>query len=166
MFLLFQFLQMRSENGFRYLHSNMFLLFLRNVSFEDGAINFTFQYVSIISLFLPSLCKSQNRTLHSNMFLLFLSKAGVPSSTITLYIPICFYYFLMAHYTREHGRKSLHSNMFLLFRSGNSKYFISDHHFTFQYVSIISPAVAILLVYYMNFTFQYVSLLFRYIANM
>ena len=105
-------------------------------------------------------------TLHSNMFLLFLSKAGVPSSTITLYIPICFYYFLMAHYTREHGRKSLHSNMFLLFRSGNSKYFISDHHFTFQYVSIISPAVAILLVYYMNFTFQYVSLLFRYIANM
>ncbi len=70
----------------------MFLLFLCVFGSAVAASLFTFQYVSIISLF-----HNQSpfflQDLHSNMFLLFRFRSIPCRLPVFIYIPICFYYF-------------------------------------------------------------------------
>ena len=72
MFLLFQSILRFPCFRFHYLHSNMFLLFHTGQGNRDAfRAEFTFQYVSIISL----------------------AREAQKASKKPIYIPICFYYF-------------------------------------------------------------------------
>ena len=115
MFLLFPISSANTAKTNLHLHSNMFLLFLTLLaSLPKGSLQFTFQYVSIISSLSENLLCGM-ADLHSNMFLLFpspleavviviirftfqyvsiISKMPLMSSaSVVIYIPICFYYF-------------------------------------------------------------------------
>ena len=125
--------------GWDYLHSNMFLLFLKRTKTETLAI----------IIYIP-IC-----------FYYFRVSNHIYYEVTSIYIPICFYYF------REHVFSSrvnhhlhsnmfllfpltdnvfnpelvnLHSNMFLLFRVMKKNQRIRSLSFTFQYVSIISES--------------------------
>ena len=160
MFLLFQFLRYHHGFCFQDLHSNMFLLFLSSARRKRSLRQFTFQYVSIISLLSPRHSFLPEAHLHSNMFLLFrdflfllLSLPTYLHSNMFLLFPFCSLpvsvllrhlhsnMFLLFLYIAERlilCVQNLHSNMFLLFRDTHFKDYLSTKEFTFQYVSIIS----------------------------
>ena len=116
MFLLFQFLRYHHGFCFQDLHSNMFLLFHRCTDFNSGILQFTFQYVSIIS---------EISNVVVNLFVEFTFQYVSIISKVTelkesakesIYIPICFYYFDFFNLAMQDAGSHLHSNMFLLFK--------------------------------------------------
>ena len=148
-------ISMRSEADLlqqsKNLHSNMFLLFLRQQEllkyaqsiyipicfyyfwngFKTGleiTWKFTFQYVSIISA-IEIAHSAAFFNLHSNMFLLFrVCHSFTSGIDNVIYIPICFYYFRGTQLKIGNDIKHLHSNMFLLFPVWNPKKMELERH--------------------------------------
>ena len=145
MFLLFQFLRYHHGFCFQDLHSNMFLLFpfypLGTHSFRKLIyIPICFYYFQYRGFTVPEI----DKYLHSNMFLLFrglIVKLNVSVPFTFQYVSIISHFRLCTTVTKF----NLHSNMFLLFRSTNGSARSLIALFTFQYVSIISISLELLL---------------------
>ena len=119
-----------------HLHSNMFLLRLEpNKHVLVCGRTFTFQYVSIKTVFYPYLWY-YIYNLHSNMFLL---RRVLPSLTTLAWVHLHSNMFLLRlpdYIKTKHIEIHLHSNMFLLRPVLSIITIVPGVEFTFQYVSI------------------------------
>ena len=152
----------------------MFLLFLSSARRKRSLRQFTFQYVSIISLLSPRHSFLPEAHLHSNMFLLFrdflfllLSLPTYLHSNMFLLFPFCS---LPVSVLLRH----LHSNMFLLFLYIAERLILcvqnlhSNMFLLFRFLRLGNPAlntiyIPICFYYFLSWSFIILSAAFIYI---